>query len=323
MAVSLLKTIPLPVVDQTRNNNVNNGNDAELWSASKVLLACGAEISWGSRNEDGRKIDLIMSYDHPWFEEERLVILIQVKSGPYYGEINNAGFILKSTAKVLAQRTSHSICIIWVDRVNNKTFWAFVHPNTLKTTQQYGKYHEVTPALRFDLARCAAKNLPYLSGGKGIILSSLNGDLKTQRAYALRKYRRHRGANVICPNLGKVEFTKIGWKHMFREGRSASRKSQSLRVLINIDKILSQLPSETYISKYESAIISASEYRSIEYVLTYDEVLLYDKANLTHIKTKVVIRLIEEIRWPRDWLNRSTLSQEVTRRLVLLSTYHK
>ena len=145
MNKSLLQSISLPTLQESADFNLRNGNDAELLSASRFVMACGAEIGWGSRNEDGRKIDLIVSYDHPWIEKERILVLVQVKSGKTYGEIQNDGFILKTAAKASAQRTSHSICLIWLDRESNKTFWAYIHPNSLSGNQEYGKNHIISP----------------------------------------------------------------------------------------------------------------------------------------------------------------------------------
>lgn len=77
MTPSLLKYKPINRRLETRAENIDNGNDAEVLAASFLVMAIGAEISWGSRNEDGRKIDLICSYDHPWFDKERLFFLFK------------------------------------------------------------------------------------------------------------------------------------------------------------------------------------------------------------------------------------------------------
>src|SRR5690554_7757419 len=94
----LLQKIPTNKVKESRDLNISNGNDAETYSASKLLAALGAEVSWGSRNEDGRKIDLIASYDHPWYDE-RIIFLVQVKSGKSYGVKLPNGFKLLTRAK--------------------------------------------------------------------------------------------------------------------------------------------------------------------------------------------------------------------------------
>ena len=321
MTKSVLNTKPLPKVKETVEFNTVNGNDAELLAASRFVMGCGAEISWGSRNEDGRKIDLIVSYDHPWIEQERVLVLVQVKSGPTYGILNGEGFILKTAAKSAAQRTSHSICLIWLERKKNKTFWAYIHPNSLSGNQEYGKNHLISPATRFDIARCQVKTIPIKSGGAGVIMSQSQGDLKTQRLNALKKYKDLKTKNLICPNLGLIEFSALGWRHMFRKGRTADRKATSLTVIEYLDKIIVDKPNDIYISKCEMFEELKYTYRKSEYVLAYDDIEISEAKKVS--KVKVVCRVIEEIRWPTDWINIATLSQHVDRRLVFLSCYYK
>ena len=323
MDKSILKSKPRQQIIETRDYSIQNGNDAEVLSASLLLSAIGAEISWGSRNEDGRKIDLICSYDHPWFEKERLIFLVQVKSGDSFGEKLLNGFKLKSNAKLAAQRTSHPICLVWVHRESNSSYWAYIHPNSTKESQTYGNNHEITPAMRFDIARCQAKYLPVKSGGSGLILSDYKGNVKDKRANALANYRRFSKLDIICPTLGKVEFTRIGWRHMFRKTRSADYKSKSLTVINFLDKLLVDKPSETYISKSKISEQTDFNYRTSEYVLIFDNVKYFNAKSKTNENIKVVIRLLEEIMWPKKWNLNSTLTQSVDRRLVLLSCYYK
>lgn len=321
MNKSILNTRPLQSVKETVDYNVSNGNDAELLAASRFVMACGAEISWGSRNEDGRKIDLIVSYDHPWIEKERILVLVQVKSGNTYGELLNEGFTLKTSAKKQAQRTSHSICLIWLDRQSNKTFWAYIHPNSLSGNQDYGKNHTICPATRYDIARCQAKNIPIKSGGAGLIITPNTINLKNKRAKALTYYKNLKLQDIVCPNLGKIEFSSLGWRHMFRKGRTAKRKETSLAAIEYIDKIVCDKPTDIYISKCDFFLQSNYTYRKSEYVLAYDEIQLFDGKQNSRIK--VIIRLVEEIRWPTDWINLGALSQLVDRRLIFLSCYYK
>ena len=320
---SILKSKPKQKIKQTRDFNIPNGNDAEIFSASLLLSAIGAEISWGSRNEDGRKIDLICSYDHPWFDKERLIFLVQVKSGDSFGEKLHNGFKLKTNAKQAAQRTSHPICLIWVHRDSNSSFWAYIHPNSTNQTQTYGNNHELTPPMRFDIARCQAKYLPVKLGGSGIIITDSIGSLKDKRKIALTSYRKYSEGDIICPNLGRVEFTRIGWRHMFRKTRSAEYKNKSLAVINYLDKILIDKPSDTYISKFEITEQSDFKYRNCEYVLIYNQVKYFNRLTKTTENIKVVVRLMEEIMWPVNWNLNSTLTQSIDRRLVLLSCYYK
>lgn len=322
--MTLLKSKPRPIIQETSDFNSLNGNDAEILAASKMVLACGAEISWGSRNEDGRKIDLIVSFDHPWFEKERLMLFVQVKSGDTYGRITKDGFILKTAAIKGAQRTSHNICLIWVERTLHKLFWAYIHPNTISKGKEYADYHVISPAIRFDLARCQAKILPIKEGGLGVIISPSLGDIKTLRKRALEKYRELNRKKIVNPYFGEIEFTRIGWRHMFRKSRSVDYKKASLDVVGHLEKIIIDKPSNIYCSDFEFPTAQANyQYRKMEYVLHYKSVMLFNRTTKKTENTEVIVRLLEEIRWPVDWGNKSTLTQMIDRRVVFLSCYYK
>lgn len=317
----LLKSIKLPVPKQNRENNIENGNDAEVYAASLIIKAIGAEVSWSSRNEDGRKIDLICSYDHPWVDKERVIFFTQVKSGKTYGKLEHNGFTLFSTAKKAAQRTSHSICVIWVDRDTNQAYWAYIHPFSKSSSQEYSNYHLITPATKFDIARCQAKGIPGISEGAGIILKKLTGDIKTNRAYALNHYKKLKNLDIVNPNLGKIEFTRVGWRHMFRKQRRSTNKEKSFAAIPYLSQILTHKPSDIYITNYQQEKIKNFEYRTCEYVLTYEKVKINSAGSLKTVK--VHTRILEEIRWPTNWQSNPMLSQMVERRVVLLNAYYK
>lgn len=320
MTTSLLKYKPLKKRLETRSENIDNGNDAEVMAASFLIKAIGAEISWGSRNEDGRKIDLICSYDHPWFDKERFVFMVQVKSGGSFGEKLPEGFKLKSSAKNAAKRTTHPIFVIWIHRESGDSYWAYIHPRTESTPQIYGNNHLLTPATRYDIARCQAQFLPIKKGGSGIIINQKDKDLKIIRKKSMSKYKMYQTTGLFCPTLGKIDVSRVGWRHMFRKTRSSSNKAKSYTTIQFLDKIISDLPSEIYISKCEFSKQSEYNYRTNEYVLVYQDV---KEQNTPLTRIKVVIRIIEEIRWPKDWSKNSTLTQFVERRNVLLSCYYK
>lgn len=326
MENSFLINKPKKIRTEERKDNINNGNDAELLAASLSIMAMGGEISWGSRNEDGRKIDLICSFDHPWIIKERVVFFIQVKSGDTYGQEfsdPHSGFRLKKPAIDGALRTSHAICVIWINRKNETAFWAYVHPQTKK--YNYGKNHLLTPAMRFDIARCLAYNLPINKGVKGIIISEKQEDFKKLREKALKKYKTFKEGGILSPVLGHIELTRIGWRHMFRKSRSTINKNKSFNTIMHIDSILSNLPTSIYISECQQTSDKDEdkyEYRLMEYILIYDPIKIQKKNNKLE-DAKIVVRVREEIRWPANWRNNSTLTQFIDRRVVLLNCYYK
>ncbi|MBB2148271.1 hypothetical protein [Pedobacter gandavensis] len=313
----------LPVIDYSKQFNSINGNDAELLAAARILTACGAEISWGSRNEDGNKIDLFLSQPHPWQPSERLVTLVQVKSGVSYGKVLKEGFELKSEAKRLAQRTSHAICIIWIDQATSEAFWAYVHPKTLKGSTTYGKHHQVTPALRYDLARVTSNYYTPLYGGEGIILSIKGSTLQEKRLLAKNAYAALPSEGILSASVGIINFTRIGWKHMFRRDRSKLRKESSLTVIPYLKRLLQHRPSEMFAT--ESNYFTDGDYviRQIHYALSYDRAKVWNHVSIKSENKKVIIRVIEEIRYPKNWFLEGQLSQRIFRKVTFLSCHYK
>jgi hypothetical protein len=107
---------------------------------------------------------------------------------------------------------------------------------------------------------------------------------------------------------------------MFRKTRSSKNKSKSFTTIKYLDKLITDLPSDVYISECKTEEIKKYQYRTSEYVLAYKDAKEFD----TPLKPiTVIIRLIEEVRWPSDWTENTTLTQFVERRVVLLSCYYK
>lgn len=318
----LLENTPYNEPDDSISSNQQNGNEAEVLGAANLLRAMGAEVSWGSRNEDSRKIDLIASYDHPWIDKERVLILVQVKSGSTYGKKTVDGFQLLSAAKKAVMRISHPICLIWIDRKTQSNYWAYIHPNTTPKNQTYKDNHRISPPMRFDIARSQSKFIPNKQGGKGIIMPYGDfSDLKQRRSTVLNAYRSLKNKNLVNPNLGKVEITRIGWRHMFRKNRAVQNKESSLVVIPYLEKIIQDKPTSIFVSDLINKTIDNYKYRRSEYVLSYEDVKLFKNGAITNIK--VFIRLIEEIRWPENWKSNAYLGQLIERRVSLLNSYYK
>lgn len=324
--INLLKFQKLQLPTISREYNVINGYDAEVFAASKLLTSVCGELSWGSRTEDGRQIDLICSYDHPWFNKpisNRIVFLVQVKSGSTYGEKNKSGFKLRSKAIKSALKTSNNICLIWVDNSLSKAYWAYLHPNTSTKSQNYGDHHAVCPAMRYDIARCQARFLPIDEGGNGIIFKELRGDLKERRSNSLELYKKQKNEHIINPNLGEIEFTRLGWRHMFRKNRSALHKETSLNLIPYLSILLKQKASTVVAHGFKFESIGCYKYRNIEYILKYNNTKLFDGNSKEQLPVESVIRVIETIRWPENWGNNVLNSQLIERKVKLLSAYYK
>lgn len=318
---SLLSSVKPAEPVQDRAHNPINGGDAETYAMAKLVLACRGEGRWSSRAEDGSKIDLIFSCEHPWHKGERLLVLSQVKSGPSYGEITQKGFKLTGAAKAAARRTSHGICTVWINRDNGKAFWAYVHPDSSIAPQEYGAQHELCPATLYDLARCMSVARPGVKGAGGIIVRRRNTALSQRRKRVKSIYRELGKAR--SPVLGEVEFTRTAWRHMFRSSRRKANKAASLDLVPHLQRLISRWPSS-------HAVISTNFfdkdnfcYRICEHLLKFDELSVSSETDALQTGFVACIRVIEEIRYPKDWASHVMRSQLVERRVALKSAYFK
>jgi hypothetical protein len=288
---------------------------------AKLVLACRGEGQWSSREEDNSKIDLIFSCEHPWYPGERLLILSQVKSGPSYGEPSGKGFKLTGKAKSAARRTSHGICVVWIDRNANRIWWAYIHPDVSSRVQEYGQHHEVSPATVYDLARCMSVKRPGATGAKGIIVRHRTSELTARRKRIKDIYRGLKG--VRSPVLGDIELTRIGWRHMFRSGRLKENKAVSLDLIPHLKRLLSRWPSTQAITNSYHFKKNGYRYRICEHLLKYEDLTVSDPDGVMRHDQIAYVRLIEEIRYPEDWESQVMRSQLVSRRVVLKSAYFK
>lgn len=316
MLIPRPKSIPL----EGRPQNPVNGSDAESFAMARVLLACRGEGFWGSREEDGAKIDLVFSCAHPWASGERLFVLAQVKSGPSYGNILQSGFELKRKAKEAALRTTHDVCVVWVDRAEARLFWAYVHPTATAATQQYGAHHEVSPAMLYDLARVAASRRSGATGGNGVTVRRRHSSVTGRRRNVKSAYR---DLQLYCPVLGNIEATRVGWRHMFRKGRSRGNKATSLELIPYLGILLKQWPTAHAITSSTTKLHKGMVHRTCEHLVTYDRIKIQSKSGSPAESARAFVRVIEEICYPQRWDAQAMLSQLVARRVVLRSAYIK
>ncbi|NVJ61503.1 MAG: hypothetical protein HWE27_13990 [Gammaproteobacteria bacterium] len=318
---SLLASSPESLAEQDRARNLINGSDAESYAMAKFLLACRGEGCWGSREEDNSKIDLIFSFEHPWSKGERSLVLTQVKSGASYGRVSDHGFELKARAKKLAIRTSHSICVVWVDRDSNKLFWAYIHPEVSVRNQQYGVHHEVSPATVFDLARCMSRVNAGTRGAKGLIIRARSSGVTDRRKKVKKAYKSF--STINSPVLGTIYLTRLAWRHMFRSGRREENKASSLNIIPYLNRLLIRSPSDHAITESRRFSSRGFSYQIREHLLKFEGLALSTKDNENEKDLVAYVRLIEEIKYPNNWEEKAMLSQQIERRVVLKSAYYK
>ncbi len=102
---------------------------------------------------------------------------------------------------------------------------------------------------------------------------------------------------------------------MFRASRNVKYKEQSLFIIPYLNKILVQQPTDHWINKFERVPRNDFEFCQYEFVFSYKEI----KGNNSSDKFNVIIKILEEIGYPKDWKNEPLMSQQVIRRVVFLS----
>lgn len=314
----------LPFVSQTTAFNSGNGYDAEKLAAAVALVACGGEVRWSSRTEEGHKIDIILSFENPFYDGERMMLYVQVKSGLDEGRIYDGGFKLYKTTKDQVRRRTKAIVIIWVDRESGRSFWAYVHPFTTKNMQKYGRHHEISPAMKYDLARCEGHYYHRLEGGRDVTLSVKQNKFSEKRKIAREAYRKI-PKEVHSPVLGPIVISRVGWRHMFRNNRSNAAKEKSTMVIPFLESLLSQKPSSIFHSKSESDVFPMNDFiiRAVEFNLTYEQGKIFDGTLKKEVPVKIILKCLEEIRYPKKWRDHGAVSQVIDRRITFLSCHYK
>lgn len=304
-------------ISLTRKLNSQNGNDSEVISAANLIQALNAEVSWGSRNEDNSKIDLLLSLNHPWNNGQRILLLTQVKSGNSYGKVNATSIKIYKKGIKEAKKSKNNICLIWYDHNTKENYWAYIHSNTNSKVVELGRNHILTPATKFEIARCTMKNVSDSKfNSRGLILNFKNNDssiISNIRKEIKLSYRKNK--EILNPLFGIIEFTNYGWNHMFRNSRLKKYKRDSLFIVPYLKQLLVFQPDRHWINSFKIHKHKDNYIQYYEHVLRYGNI----KNNLNDIKYEIVIKLIEEISYPIKWKNENLLSQKILRKVVFKS----
>lgn len=312
----------------TRKENPINGHDSEVLAKSKFIIALSGEINSASRELDNDQLDFDMNFQHPW-RNEQLIQYSQVKSGPTYGkEIDNEIYETKKTLIQDLKKQTRNVCLIWINRNTNNIYWIYIHPKSNPERIKYGSHHKLTPATRFDIARCFEKlNSSNISskGARGITIKQLTKSFQENREYAKKKYKILKNSKILNPVLGHINCSNLAWKHISRRNRKKEFKESSFNTVNYLYQILNSLPNSIAVLNCSYEVHNNRTWRKIEYILKYEDAYLSLNTSTKFMKKKisVVVRVIETVIFPNEWQNESQLSQMISRGVTLKSFYYK
>ena len=201
---------------------------------------------------------------------------------------------------------------MWLDQSTGQNYWSIIRPNSPIKLANLGRNHLLTPSTRFEIAR----QLQWATrsgniGGSGITIKPTHnyGDLDDRRRLARAYYQFNKV--IDSPLFGNINLSKFGWRHMFRLSRSKEYKDHSLNVIPYLKPILRSYPSKYWINKFEKYVRSEYEFCQYEYVLKYDNC-----KTVNDEMVQVVIKLREEIGYPKDWRSEVALNHRIMRKVV-------
>lgn len=313
----------------TLRQNILNGKTAERYFASLLTIALDARVSFTSRTEDDSKLDLVTIMSHPWEVNKVEIFFTQIKSGKSYCRVENDKFIVDNTKFQEFVGRNHNSLVCWINVDEKIPYWFFIKSNSQFFKTDYNLSHILSPLTKFDLIRLVTA-VNNQNGGKGLIFNRKNSvsDYEKSEYINLRnvakiQYKKFKSSKIINPIFGKIEITKLGWRHITRESRWYRYEVASLEIIVILENILNLSPSKHYIIKQINTADSDFNYRENEYLLHYDSIKVFDKEKNKLIEIDTYIKLLEIGAYLKEWKDKPNSTTIANRKVIFKSIYYK
>lgn len=319
-------------VEQTTKQieiNKFNGKSVENYFAGILTPLLNSKVVWASRTEDDAKVDIVTIISHPFIENTIEIVATQIKSGKTYAEVIDDKLIVKVKKFQELLNRSITTMVCWSEANDSNPYWFIIKSNSKYLKEVFNNTHVLCPATKFDIIRIlySSKNK---NGGRGLIFSIKNRDFiysntdfLNLRKRAKNQYRNISKEILLNPCFGKIEFTRIGWRHITRSSRWNIYMIASFEIIPILDKILRSSPTEHYIFRTEFNKSTETTLREIEYLLRYSDVELFNISTQTKSKVTVYIKLIELCAYRTNWTKNANDYKECKRRVIFKSVYYK
>jgi hypothetical protein len=316
---NLFKEKPkLSILDQ----NKENGKSTERFFAANLTITLNARVFWATRTEDDSKVDLVTVMSHPWENNQVDVLFTQVKSGNTFCNISEGQLKVKKKQFNKLLNRNHNTLVCWSLVDKETPYWFIIKANAKYFRTTYKQNHKLTPVTRFDISRILT-SYNNTNGGKGLTFLVDDKKFLEKRETAKGIYKKLKLKTIICPLLGKIEFSRLGWRHITRKERLNSYKNNSFDILPLLHKILERTPSKHICHKSDFWNDDENEYRVCEYILTYNDVQCQVKNDKKTLETDVYVKVLEYTSYKKRWREAANFSTDINRRVVFKSVYYK
>lgn len=300
-----------------------DGHASARRAVADLTIALCAEAVAASINEEAAKVDFKITFRSLFGERSLLSVHCQVKAGLSYVAYQDACIIklitMKETVAVLQLGTQPSMTL-WVEpRPHSRVFWHIVrlrYPHRKRIIIPASDY--ISPALYVDLSRHSRFFVG--SSRPARIQAAVHVTSKKElRHKSLADYKKLQVDGLPSYLGSKVEVTRLGWRHITRRSRSAAKREVSFRLIPYLKNFLRMRPSRFLVTN--KILRGGSGEVTIE---RRDVIYWYERAVLLDgIVSTVLIRISEEITFPREWRKHGLSGHEIQINAKLLSWWCK
>ncbi|ORE49875.1 hypothetical protein IPC725_27425 [Pseudomonas aeruginosa] len=274
-----------------------DGAAAARYAAGILGIATCAETSATTMTEDAAKVDVKFSFRHIAQNKKLLTVHAQVKAGPSYRRTSDAESITlaidKETLGALSG-TGMPGLVIWVppppmDRI----YWYVTDPRRpLKTPTKISKSQYVRPSLRYDLTRLY-DYASWTHRNKAQTIAAMSADVMPRAKAAYKALKMQEWNN---PLVGKLQITRLAWRHITRRSKSEARRTLSLRAVPYLKAFLGTQP-DRYTCNFVSLEVIGSITKETRYLMCwYRQAFTIDGESHS-----LLVRIREEITYPTAW----------------------
>ena len=301
------------------SNSINFGDWGERVAVSSLALALRGQAKWVSLYIERQHLDLTLDFASP-FDKANRSVHVQVKTGESFGSFAKGRWRIDNIDRehVSLWRKSHQpVLLIWV-RTTPKTrvYWRWLSPRSCLKTISISRQNLVCPATLYDIERmylhCNTRQLDKLTFALPDKL-----DFVRDRKNAKQFWSSHKV--VPCHNLGIVNLTRHGWRHMTRRSKSKSRMHDSLRLLKILPKLLSREAHDVELKSASMQVLGQIVSAKRTLLLKFRNVHFQKEGDFT-----VCVRVRVSMTFPRRWkeipdeeweLNHTTTVESIYRKL--------